>query len=176
MRASRRRPTPAAPPPPCRQSDSRRGTWHLAHLKPDLAGHRATRWAEANRLRRVRPPAYAGHGAGNRASVSQCLGRLRYNVNVVIGSGPKALQDHWTRLQGGVVNPRQGVVATFPRSEAATAVSAAGSGTTTAGGSAGWCPSKPRTRSTRVRLPWLVDIGAGVQQKPLTLSMNRLTQ
>ena len=38
---------------------------------------------------------------------------LRDNLNVVTGAGPKALQDHWTRLQGGEVDPRQGVVVTF---------------------------------------------------------------
>jgi NADPH:quinone reductase-like Zn-dependent oxidoreductase len=44
---------------------------------------------------------------------------LRDNLDVVIGAGPKALQDHWTRLQGGEVNPRQGVVITFPHDDAA---------------------------------------------------------
>ena len=43
---------------------------------------------------------------------------LRDNLDVVTGAGPKALQDHWTRLQGGEVNPRQGVVVTFPHSDA----------------------------------------------------------
>jgi NADPH:quinone reductase-like Zn-dependent oxidoreductase len=44
---------------------------------------------------------------------------LRDNLDVVVGTGPKALQDHWTRLQAGDVNPRQGVVVTFPDSDAA---------------------------------------------------------
>jgi hypothetical protein len=44
---------------------------------------------------------------------------LRDNLDVVTGAGPKALQDHWTRLQGGQVNPRQGLVITFPHSDAA---------------------------------------------------------
>jgi NADPH:quinone reductase-like Zn-dependent oxidoreductase len=44
---------------------------------------------------------------------------LRDNLDVVTGAGPKALQDHWTRLQGGQVNPRQGVVITFPHNDAA---------------------------------------------------------
>lgn len=39
---------------------------------------------------------------------------LRDNLDVVTAAGPKALQDHWTRLQGGKVDPRQGVVVTFP--------------------------------------------------------------
>jgi hypothetical protein len=39
---------------------------------------------------------------------------LRDNLDVVMGEGPKALQDYWTRLQAGEVNPRQGVVVTFP--------------------------------------------------------------
>ena len=45
-------------------------------------------------------------------------GLLRDNLDVVTGAGPKALQDHWTRLQGGDVNPRQGVVITFPHNDA----------------------------------------------------------
>jgi NADPH:quinone reductase-like Zn-dependent oxidoreductase len=44
---------------------------------------------------------------------------LRDNLDVVAGAGPKALQNHWTRLQGGEVNPRQGVVVTFPDNDAA---------------------------------------------------------
>jgi NADPH:quinone reductase-like Zn-dependent oxidoreductase len=43
---------------------------------------------------------------------------LRDNLDVVSGVGPKALQNHWTRLQGGEVNPRQGVVVTFPYDDA----------------------------------------------------------
>jgi NADPH:quinone reductase-like Zn-dependent oxidoreductase len=39
---------------------------------------------------------------------------LRENLDVVTGAGPKALQDHWTRLQAGHLSPRQGVVVTFP--------------------------------------------------------------
>jgi hypothetical protein len=44
---------------------------------------------------------------------------LRDNLDFVTGAGPKALQDHWARLHGGEVNPRQGVIITFPRSDAA---------------------------------------------------------
>jgi NADPH:quinone reductase-like Zn-dependent oxidoreductase len=42
---------------------------------------------------------------------------LRDNLDIVTVAGAKALQDNWTRLQGGEINPRQGVVVTFPPSE-----------------------------------------------------------
>jgi NADPH:quinone reductase-like Zn-dependent oxidoreductase len=44
---------------------------------------------------------------------------LRDNLDVVTGAGPKALQEHWTRLQGGEVDPRKGVVVTFEDTDAA---------------------------------------------------------
>jgi hypothetical protein len=39
---------------------------------------------------------------------------LRDNLDVVGATGPKALQEQWTRLQAGDVDPRRGVVVTFP--------------------------------------------------------------
>jgi hypothetical protein len=44
---------------------------------------------------------------------------LRDNLNVVAVEGPNALQDHWSRLQRGEFDPRQGVVVTFPYDDAA---------------------------------------------------------
>lgn len=43
---------------------------------------------------------------------------LRGHLDVITGTGPKALQDHWTRLQRGEVDPRKGVVVTFPDTDA----------------------------------------------------------
>jgi NADPH:quinone reductase-like Zn-dependent oxidoreductase len=42
---------------------------------------------------------------------------LHNNLDIIVGVGPKALQDNWARLQGGDVDPRQGVVITFGSDE-----------------------------------------------------------
>jgi NADPH:quinone reductase-like Zn-dependent oxidoreductase len=52
---------------------------------------------------------------------------LRDNLDIVTAAGPKALEEHWIRLQGGSVDPRQGVIVTFPNDDAASVPTTSGS-------------------------------------------------